>query len=287
MRPSTTSHGRRIRLAVLAAVAGSACAASQRGYDDYHARMQRQPPPPGADASTQRSNGGASIDSYPNRFPLTFEQSASAESQKVRGYLPPAFASVGALAGILVRMPRDVPITVRSCGQSNAYYLHRTHSIIVCDEFLAEVYAAHGGDLRAFRATVVFAVYHEIGHAFVDVFSVPYTEGNVFGKEEDAVDAFSFLFFTEAGLELGTDATATYFDALARAETGKTSDGTHSSSRDRATTAHCLFNGSRRRLPRDTPAICVELHRESVRMWNQWLAAYSNVEARETFHVVR
>ena len=73
-------------------------------------------------------------------------------------------------ANRLVRLPRDVPVRTRRCGQKNAFYSPSEHAITICNELLADLNAtmAASGRSDALALTlggVEFIVAHEIGHA--------------------------------------------------------------------------------------------------------------------------
>lgn len=91
------------------------------------------------------------------------------------------------------RLPRQLLLKVTSCdGVSNAWYDENV--ITVCYEFLADILknapeeTLPSGITRqdAILGPVVDVFLHESGHAMFDLLKVP-----VFGREEDAADAFS------------------------------------------------------------------------------------------------
>lgn len=104
----------------------------------------------------------------------------------------------------------EIPIPIRilfsDCGEANAFYNPSDNSIVMCHEMVAQAYVIYesmgleGEDLSIAVANSTFAImYHEIGHALVDVLDLPIT-----GREEDAVDQFSvvsLLVFEEMGHE--------------------------------------------------------------------------------------
>lgn len=99
-------------------------------------------------------------------------------------------------------LPKDVTLTFAECGTVNAFYDSQKKQISICYELIADLYdtfkdiakSEEDLDERVFGATI-FIFYHEIGHAFVDVYSLPIT-----GKEEDAVDQLSTFILAD-----GTD----------------------------------------------------------------------------------
>mgnify|MGYP002637539507 CR=1 FL=1 len=102
----------------------------------------------------------------------------------------------------LFRLPRDVPITHQTCGYENAYW--DGSGIVLCYEMLeliAGLFWNSGWDLTDEDFDLltydswVFILYHELGHALIDVYDLP-----VPGREEDAVDAFSVVVLVESGV---------------------------------------------------------------------------------------
>ena len=87
-------------------------------------------------------------------------------------------------------LPRDLALRVADCGEPNAYYEPENATILVCGEFLPE-FAALAAELEPdpqaaldlFYDNLLFTVYHELGHALVDILNLPIT-----GREEDVAD---------------------------------------------------------------------------------------------------
>lgn len=101
-------------------------------------------------------------------------------------------------------MPVAVPIVFADCGQANAFYVPDDQMVIICYEMLVNTFnlfaaaGLQGEELSIAVANDIFAtLYHEVGHALVDILELPIT-----GREEDAVDQFavvSLLVFDELG----------------------------------------------------------------------------------------
>lgn len=90
-------------------------------------------------------------------------------------------------------LPRNLPITFASCGESNAFYSPEEHSITYCYELLADTmdaFASIDDDedewIDDVTGTTVAVLLHELGHALIDYYDLAAT-----GREEDAVDDFS------------------------------------------------------------------------------------------------
>jgi hypothetical protein len=98
-------------------------------------------------------------------------------------------------------LPIDLPIEVRECGEANAWYHPDEHKIVFCYEELADaarllkarVEPASAAD-RLALGDALHTLYHELGHALIDIFQLP-----AVGREEDAADQFATLSLLGAG----------------------------------------------------------------------------------------
>lgn len=100
------------------------------------------------------------------------------------------------------RLPREVTMQVKSCGEVDAYYENAT--ITVCYEYLAYIQAhapawRNDDGIRRRDAVIgptVDLFLHEMAHALFDLLKIP-----VFGREEDAADLFSAYILLQSGRE--------------------------------------------------------------------------------------
>ena len=123
-----------------------------------------------------------------------------------------------------VRLPADVVLAFDECGEDDAYY--ERGRVTFCYEEVADYADLLGPgatltevETRRVEGAASFFLYHEAGHALVDVLDLPVT-----GKEEDAVDQFAVYFLAEGGPpETRGDAlrAADVLGRLARAEAGR------------------------------------------------------------------
>jgi hypothetical protein len=148
-------------------------------------------------------------------------------------------------------LPTDVQIVFDECGVENAFYNGETQEITMCYELMAtyiEIYeldieTEEDYDIEVYYSAL-YTLFHEIGHAFVDVYDLPIT-----GKEEDAVDEFAAIILLEIS-EDGIDATLTgidqfLLDSEQAAILGETPYwAEHSLSVQRYFTLSCLVYGS-------------------------------------------
>ncbi len=100
-------------------------------------------------------------------------------------------------------LPRQVKLTSGKCGRANAFYSPasegKTSQIVLCEELIGAIIrqAQSQSDGQSQQRLGVFAqmffiLFHEVGHALIDVLDLP-----AVGQEEDAVDQLATLFFAE------------------------------------------------------------------------------------------
>jgi len=103
-------------------------------------------------------------------------------------------------------LPADVTIAMNKCGQANAFYESDKKLITVCyelidqfsDLFLADATSDEDQETagEAIAGAAMFTLYHELGHALIDLYDLPVT-----GREEDAVDQLATIILLESGEE--------------------------------------------------------------------------------------
>ncbi len=94
-----------------------------------------------------------------------------------------------------ISLPENIGVVGAPCGDANAYWDPTSRAMIVCYELFDLMYAMFRDDATSqeeldnevYGATR-FIFYHELGHALIDIFGIPFT-----GREEDAVDQFSTM----------------------------------------------------------------------------------------------
>jgi hypothetical protein len=173
-------------------------------------------------------------DAMSGRFIVTFQPAASAWARAYRekmvkeNIIPTVLQAVASE----VRLPKNVPVTFKDCGFANAFWNRVTNEMVMCYELIEEMHNIYpdqaagslllksAGHNVVLKGTILFILFHELGHGFVNIFDIPIT-----GREEDAVDQFSaFLLLetdpegmTEIGTGLGVYALfgAEFFNAFA------------------------------------------------------------------------
>jgi hypothetical protein len=98
-------------------------------------------------------------------------------------------------------LPQSIAVVMRECGAENAWYSPPARAIVLCYEMAA---AFHRGFPRATAVqrmqyamdATEFTLYHEIGHAVIDLYQLP-----IAGREEDAADEFAAYTLLNQGPE--------------------------------------------------------------------------------------
>jgi hypothetical protein len=158
------------------------------------------------------------------KFRLTYAPVQNQDYREVRDLFKEAGLLEEAVQGLneTFRIPRDVEVTLRECGEANAYYEADSRRISLCYE-LVDYYSqvffadteteedeAEAGE--AVAGATLFTLLHELGHALIDLWDLPIT-----GREEDAVDQLATIILLEGG-EDGETAALNGADAFWGAE---------------------------------------------------------------------
>ena len=179
-------------------------------------------------------------------------------------------------------------------GDYGPYYDPQTREIVmpysfrryVLDELKLQEYAEKNDELQTVADDIVLhTIYHELGHAFVDILNIPIT-----GKEEDAVDELStFLLLSDYddGDEVSISA-ADFFDIESLQEDEITEDrlfGEHSLDEQRFFNILCFVYGENPAqrsnlldgldIEEGRAEMCVEDFERRSQAWQQLLAPYT------------
>jgi hypothetical protein len=92
-------------------------------------------------------------------------------------------------------LPERVWIVGAECGEENAYWHPDRRTVVVCYELIDGIFDEFRHDGlneeefgTAVASASIFIIFHEIGHALIDILDLPVT-----GREEDVVDQFATL----------------------------------------------------------------------------------------------
>ncbi|MFF0481143.1 DUF4344 domain-containing metallopeptidase [Streptomyces sp. NPDC004779] len=148
------------------------------------------------------------------RLVVTYEEAGTPEERAARAFLREhrVLEDAAAYADSRIALPRDIPLRAAGCPAPNPYWDEDTGRITYCYGFVPDarkVFAGLDSDgTPAQRSAAVDedvvglsngVLFHELGHALVDLYDLPVT-----GREEDAVDQLAVLLLA-SGDERHTD----------------------------------------------------------------------------------
>ena len=117
--------------------------------------------------------------------------------------------TMGKVVNDVFRMERQLTLSLRNCGVTNAFYSSERKELILCYQMLDYLYKSYADSIpdptelgEKIGNVLSFIYFHEIGHAMIDLLDIPLT-----GKEEDAADYFSFYFLASNEVPEGVKAT--------------------------------------------------------------------------------
>lgn len=125
-----------------------------------------------------------------------------------------------------LKLPNDLYLRTKDCGEINAFYDPNDTSITVCYEIMEHYFklfkSTGKSDKEAFNSmfdAIQFVFLHELGHAMIDLYKLPIT-----GNEEDAADRASAYICLEE-IKDGVRFVLTAADAFAVESKGRKPDG--------------------------------------------------------------
>lgn len=222
------------------------------------------------------------------------------EPKKTRGNnSPSSLASIidkQSLEGVVaslnqrISLPVDIDISFEDCDIPNAYYDQGNHLVGICYELIDEFRTIFGRDIKdpeelknAVRGATVATLFHELGHALIDVWKLPVT-----GKEEDAADQLATLALmsrSERGEEMALQGAVSFMlQAEHYQEHEKIYWDEHSLDEQRFYDTVCLIYGQHPdkyaylvengTLPEPRAALCPEDFAKINRAWQTLLTPY-------------
>ncbi len=88
-------------------------------------------------------------------------------------------------------LPYDVIIYAQECGAENAYYYPLEKKIVICYELIDDldrIQYTYNLDMFFTQDVTYFILYHEIAHAILDIYDLPFS-----GNEETVADQFATM----------------------------------------------------------------------------------------------
>ncbi|MEV6203292.1 DUF4344 domain-containing metallopeptidase [Streptomyces sp. NPDC051771] len=243
------------------------------------------------------------------RLVVGYEEPRTPEERAARAFLRERriLEDAAAYADARIALPHDVPLRAARCEAPNPFWSKATGRITYCYGFVADarrVFARAAADGAPAERTPAGddidedvvglshgVVFHELGHALVDLYDLPVT-----GREEDAVDQLAVLLLA-SGDERHADyaiSTVNAWGALWAASEGgdpgvAAYSDVHSLDGQRFFDWACWLYGSDPRrfadavdaegnpdgvLPRDRAALCPAEYRRIDSSWRTLLAPY-------------
>ena len=149
-----------------------------------------------------------------------------------------------------LNLPVEIGMRFAECGENNAYYIPDDREIQICIEMFDGERENFGAFFDteaelddAVAGSFLFTVFHEVGHALIDVLEIPFT-----GREEDAADSLAawWLIDGDDGEESAISGALSFYTDPDEATTLDESDfaDEHSLSQQRYYTLTCLVYGS-------------------------------------------
>ncbi len=186
-------------------------------------------------------------------------------------------------------LPQDIKIRVQDCSSPDASYDPETKTIKICfnliEHFTKLFFSETTDEVVAYQKAVEatrFAFLHELGHALIDVYSLPVT-----GNEEDAADRLStFICLDQLGDEgiKSVLSAAEAFRIEAKNQVRRNLADDHLLQEQRFYNSLCLIYGSDpdkysrfvtdKYLPIERARKCPEEYEKMVRSWTELLAPW-------------
>jgi hypothetical protein len=98
-----------------------------------------------------------------------------------------------------VAMPEDVTVVFKQCGEADARWNPKDHSIYMCYELMEDVaqrlmpLSDSGQDMEeAVGGATMFVFFHEVGHCLFDLLKLPLN-----GRQEEAIDQLAAYVFVD------------------------------------------------------------------------------------------
>lgn len=180
-------------------------------------------------------------------------------------------------------LPEDVNIEFLECGIENAYYDPNVKTITLCYELVQRYTEALGSDDGSMETAALhaglFTLFHELGHALIDVLELPIT-----GREEDAADEFAAIMLLWSEQEEAALSGAQQFSVDAAEWEAAPYWGEHGTDMQRYYNIACYVYGSdsdrwshlitNETLPQERADLCEEDYWRKSNSWTKLLNPY-------------
>jgi len=180
-------------------------------------------------------------------------------------------------------LPQNVQVEFRQCGSEDAYYDPNVKRITLCYELVQRYTKALGSDDGSLETAALhaglFTLFHELGHALIDVLELPIT-----GREEDAADEFAAIMLLWSDQGEAALSGAEQFSVDAQEWTPAPYWNEHGTDMQRYYNIACYVYGSDSdrwshlvndsALPQERADLCEEDYWRKSNSWNQLLNPY-------------
>ncbi len=173
-------------------------------------------------------------------------------------------------------LPYDVGLGMAECGDPNAFYSAKEKQLTICYELFAFLLEVFENDTDRVAGAFTFIIFHELGHAVIDVYQLP-----AVGREEDAADQLATLMLIKGADDDGASALAAaeFFDRISGGQLNFADE--HSLNEQRVFNILCWLYGSDPGkyvrivgsgvLPVDRAERCPDEYKQLERSWIQLL----------------
>jgi Putative metallopeptidase len=241
---------------------------------------------------------GLSLAQNRGRFVVSYEDSSSQVHREYARLLQQRqfLENLVAKLNDTIALPYNIGVVSAQCGDPNAYWSPEQKVLVICYELfeqLDEVFRARAKTqqelIDSVFGAVEFVFYHELGHALIGTFEIPFT-----GRQEDAVDQFSSIILMSQGKANSAISGAFFFIAGSAQGSSTPFWDEHSLDEQRFYDIVCLvygsdpqaydslllrekgfgLGGSEGYLPKQRAAKCPQDFKDISSSWNRLITAY-------------
>ena len=198
------AHVGRVTVFVAAAVLVAGCGGGSAGEEQSASskNVQTSPAadePQAAGPDTAAANASKGPSDGDGNLIVTYEDATSPDALNGKQIMQDGefLEDVAAETAAMLKLPQDIPLFGRECGQANAYWSPADRAMTICYEdadagFKVFTKAADPDPIESTLGAERATFYHELGHATIDVYDLPFT-----GREEDVADQLAAVLLLE------------------------------------------------------------------------------------------